>query len=47
MARKTKKGKHRRKKKTRIDGKKLIVVVVALFVMIFGLFKVTTTTINF
>lgn len=41
MARKTKKGKHRRKKKTRIDGKKLIVVVVALFVMIFGLFKVT------
>lgn len=39
MARQSKKGKHRRRKRTRIDKRKLLLVVVCLFIVTFGLFK--------
>ncbi len=39
MARQRKKGKHRRKKTTRIDKRKLTLVVVCLLIVTFGLFK--------
>lgn len=39
MARQSKKGKHRRKKTTRIDKRKLILVIICLLILILGLFK--------